>query len=279
MGIAQLLLAMEISQVARWLTPIMWTGYILAADGIVFRLKGSSWIKTRMREFPFLVLFSVGVWLVFEVYNFHLKNWAYFGVPSRDFVRNFAYFWSFATIMPGVFETADLVDAIWHKLRRKAERRTRRVNPGPTWAWIFSGLTMVIIPLALPTEIAAYMFGFVWIGFFLLLDPINELIGAASLRIEWKMGDWRRTVALLAGGMLCGLLWELWNFQAFLHEGGYWVYTIPEPLRPLGLTFGQMPVLGLLGFPPFALELYSFYSLLHRILRREVSLQLPARIA
>jgi len=48
--------------------------------------------------------------------------------------------------------------------------------------------------------------------------------------------------------------------------GAYWVYLFPDELRRFGLTYGQMPVLGLLGFPPFALELFAFYTIVRELL-------------
>ena len=38
-----------------WHTPFAWTGYILLLDGIVYRLRGSSWLTSEPRRirFPF----------------------------------------------------------------------------------------------------------------------------------------------------------------------------------------------------------------------------------
>ena len=60
----------------------------------------------------------------------------------------------------------------------------------------------------------------------------------------------RRTaehLCLLAAGLVCGLWWEAWNYFAITR----WVYIFPV------LNFWkvfEMPVLGFLGFPAFALE-------------------------
>lgn len=248
--------------VSNWFTPIQWTGYILLADGIVFRLRGSSWLTARLREVPLLALSSVAIWVVFEAYNLHLANWVYQGVPANPWLRDLAYFWSFATIIPGVFETADLVGALF----RRGSKSVAHRRLGPAWLWFVIGLAMVTIPLTIPTPAAAYFFGSVWIGFTPLLEPLNERLGAGSLLADWRRGHAAPTYALLIGGLLCGFLWETWNYQAFLTGGGHWVYTVPQPLRVFGLHFGQMPVLGLLGFPPFALELYAAYAFLREIL-------------
>ena len=259
---SQMLLYMGNRFVANWLTPIMWTGYIIAIDGLVYRLRGESWLTTRRREFPLLVLVSVGVWLIFEVYNFHLQNWFYHGVPTNPLARDIAYFWSFSTIMPGVFETANLVETLLSRRNDAENKYQANAFIGPSWAWFITGIALITIPLALPIYVATHLFGFVWIGFFLLLDPINEKLGAPSLRIQLRIGNRIPVIALLISGMICGFVWETWNYQAYLADGGHWVYTFPEVLHIFGWHFGKMPVLGLLGFPIFALELFSFYHLI-----------------
>ncbi len=58
-----------------WHTPLAWTGYILLVDGIIARKRGSSWLTTNPREFLFLALVSIPLWLVFEGFNLLIKNW------------------------------------------------------------------------------------------------------------------------------------------------------------------------------------------------------------
>src|SRR5713101_3144934 len=74
--------------VATWFTPLMWTGYILLVDGWVASRLGASWLTQRRREFGFLVVLSVLSWLLFEVYNFKLQNWAYVGMPPQMWLRD-----------------------------------------------------------------------------------------------------------------------------------------------------------------------------------------------
>jgi len=254
--------------VATWLTPLMWTAYIAFADGLVCRLRGVSWLADRRREFPLLILASVGVWLVFEAYNLYLRNWVYLNVPADPLLRDIGYFWSFATIMPGVFETSELVLA----LLDRADRTTLTVGASPrhspvnTALWFIIGLGMVTLPVVAPPWIATYLFAPVWIGFFPLLDPLNRILGATSLSALFRSGIRRPLYALLIGGGICGLLWEAWNLQASLTSGGHWVYTIPQALRIFNLHYGKMPLLGLLGFPPFALELFAGYIFLRQAL-------------
>lgn len=259
---AEIGLYLGVSPVATWFTPIQWSGYFLLVDGILQRLRGRSWLSTGRREFPLLLLLSVLVWLLFEAYNFHLKNWFYEGLPSSAWLRDLGYFWSFATIMPGVFVTADLVSILLQKWTTSKSSDPKPRALGPKWAWFLAGLALVTIPLAVSQEIARYLFAAVWLGFIFLLDPLNQATGGPSLRHELEAGNLHPLGSYLLAGLLCGFLWEIWNYQAYLQGGAYWIYAVPNALRLTGLHFGQMPVEGLLGFPPFALELRAFYLFL-----------------
>jgi hypothetical protein len=68
-------------------------------------------------------------------------------------------------------------------------------------------------------------------------------------------GDLFRILNLLAGGLVCGFLWEFWNFWA----QAKWIYTVPffEELKLF-----EMPLLGFLGFPPFTVSAYAMYRIL-----------------
>ncbi len=268
MVVIQILLSAGNRFVATWLTPLMWSAYIAFADGLVCRLRGVSWLADRRREFPLLILASVGIWLLFEAYNLHLKNWAYFNVPADPVVRDIAYFWSFATIMPGVFETSELAMALLERVHRGAPPASDRPRTLPSASpfWFILGLAMVGLPAVAPASIAPFLFAPVWVGFFPLLDPLNRTLAGVSLADHFRRGRTLPLHALLIGGGICGLLWEAWNLQASLAGGGHWVYTIPQALRIFNLHYGKMPVLGLLGFPPFALELFAAYIFLRQAL-------------
>jgi hypothetical protein len=254
--------------VSTWMTPLMWTGYILTIDALVYKIQGKSWLKSRTREVPFLILISVGVWIIFEIYNFHLKNWLYVGLPSNMFIRDIGFFWSFATIMPGVFITSEFIHSLVGKNIQKVDTiPPHRHLTTMDWIKICIGLLMVTVPIFLKEEDASYLFALIWIGYIPLLDPINKRLGAPTISSYWKRSNRGIIVLLLAAGFICGLLWETWNYQAFQAQGAFWVYTIPQPLRIFGLHYGKMPVLGLLGFPPFALELYVFYQLFRKCCR------------
>jgi hypothetical protein len=269
---AEALLFAGVRFVATWFTPIMWTGYIVLVDAVIARRTGESWLTTRRREFGFLVVLSVLAWLIFEAYNFKLKNWVYVGVPPEMWVRDIGFFWSFATITPAIFQTAELLEA-WFLpgAATPRPRHTQPISPRGLVALSLLGLAFVVIPPALPDWLAPYTFGFLWLGFIGLLEPINLRSDQPSLLRDWRAGRGRRIGLWLAAGFVCGLLWEAWNYQALAHGGAGWLYTMPGLIHDLifGLHYGHMPLAGLLGFPPFAWECFALYYFLRHALQLE----------
>lgn len=103
-----------------------------------------------------------------------------------------------------------------------------------------------------------------WVGLWLLLDPINARLGKPGLIEDWLEGRFGRTLALFAGGLLCGLLWELWNYWAIAK----WTYDLPF-LGPLEqVRYFEMPVPGMLGFLPFAAQCWVLINTIVLVLER-----------
>ena len=101
----------------------------------------------------------------------------------------------------------------------------------------------------------------VWIGLFLVIDPVNRLLGWNSIAGEVAEGRWDTVLVLWAAGLCCGLLWEMWNWQAMPK----WEYDVPFVGRP---KLFEMPILGYGGYLPFALEVYAFWNLVHGLVFR-----------
>jgi hypothetical protein len=53
-----------------WNTPIAWTGFILFADGMVWKARRNSWIRSNGREFAVLALASIPLWLILRARYF-----------------------------------------------------------------------------------------------------------------------------------------------------------------------------------------------------------------
>ena len=259
MGAGEILMFRQVEPFYTWFTPWVWTGYILAADAGVFALRGRSLLMNDRREFLKISFWSVPIWLIFEAYNLHLRNWEYQGGVENFWLRMVGYGWAFATIVPALFETADLLAASgwfasatfrgWHWYRRAQ------------MPLLWLGVACLVAPVLLPRAIASYAFGAVWLGFIWLLEPINFRRGHPSLLKDMDAGNAQCFYCLLAGGLFCGLLWEFWNFWA----GGRWAYIFPI-LQDWKIF--EMPLPGFLGFPFFALECYAMYYFLAGELRR-----------
>jgi hypothetical protein len=244
---AQSLMFNGVEPFASWFYPFAWWSYIACADTLVFSLKGESLIRTRTREFLVMLPWSVFVWLIFELFNLSLRNWYYINVTGIWWVRWTGYVLAYATVLPGVFVTAELLEVLG--LFRGAGIRPWRVKSSwYPWLW---GLG--ILSAALPLLWPRYLFPLVWGAFVFGLEPFLHRAGAPSLLADMEKGDPRRALILLSSGLACGFLWEFWNFWARTK----WVYAVPYFTE---LKVFEMPVAGFLGFPPFALECFTMYS-------------------
>ncbi len=234
--------------VATYFTPIAWTCYILIADAAVYCLNGRSRLQQSPRQFAQIAALSIPLWVIFEVYNLRLQNWTYVGLPENWAARYAGYAWSFATITPGIFVTADWIRALgWF-----GEARPVKFSKGVERGMITAGALLLAVPVALPREVGAYLFALVWLGFIFLLDPVNKHFRLPSLLGDLEAGRPDRIYALLLSGLACGFLWEFWNFWATAK----WLYVFPMFQQ---CKVFEMPAPGFLGFPPFALECFTMY--------------------
>ena len=236
---------------------IAWWSYILLADAWVWKRRGYSLLRNRPWEFLVLAFWSIAIWNVFEVFNFRLRNWFYVNVPTDLMSGAVFTFLAYSTVVPGLFETYDLLRA--HGVAGRVTMRPWRIRSSGLALAAIVGLVMLVAPLLWPY----YAFPLVWGFAVFLLDPAcyrAEPSRARSLLGQFAQGDPRPFLRLLLAGLICGALWEFWNFWAFTK----WVYTVPffEDVK-----WFEMPPLGFLGFPPFAVECYVLVNLLSRFRR------------
>ena len=240
----------------RYLTPLCWTGFIVAVDASL-ACRGASWISGRPGELLIMAAISIPSWLLFELYDrprFWLASspelwWHYHGLPPWP-ERAAGYAWSFATITPAVILLAELLEPTCRRIA--GEGRGGRVPREVGLGLMGAGAVLAAVPLLWPSPSFA---ADIWLAWPLLVDPLNHRLGRPSILGDLEQGRRARPLALLAAGIACGLLWEAWNFAAT----AYWTYTVPF----LGhVKLFQMPVLGFLGFAPFALAVFDLYHLL-----------------
>jgi hypothetical protein len=243
-----------------WYYLFAWWPFILAGESVLAR-RNASLLLSRPKRFLLLLPLSLIVWLFFEAFNFRLQNWHYLNLPSSTSLRWIGYSLSFATVIPGLLVTKTLLQELG--LGRFSPSRPLPWLPRFI-PWLFlTGALFLLLPLLWPR----YFFPLVWGGVFLLVDPFLYRRGEPSFLGQIAQGHWRQLFLWLYAGAVCGLLWELWNYWA----GARWSYTVPF----VGdLKLFEMPLLGFLGFPPFALECAVLITLFFRVKDR-ISRQAP----
>lgn len=239
----------QIEPLATFYFPLIWYGYILTIDALVYKLRKESLIS-RPKQFFGLVLVSAFFWWFFEFSNISLKNWNYqgLGVLSENLtLRNLYGTIAFSTVLPALFETIELFKTL-HLFDKAMLKKHFKISKSFLHFVTAFGIACFIAVVVFP-KIA---FPLIWLSFFLILDPINYLHRQPSIIGFLKQGKLSTPLTIAFSGLLLGFLWELWNYYAKIK----WVYNIPY----VGfLKIFEMPILGYLGYPFFGLELYSMY--------------------
>src|SRR5207247_7377819 len=95
-----------------------------------------------------------------------------------------------------------------------------------------------------------------WVTVWLSAEPLlHRRDPERSLFADIARGRTGRIGRLMAAGLFAGMLWESFNSVA----RGKWIYTVPFLEH---VKIFEMPPIGFVGFPFFALEVWSLYHLL-----------------
>ncbi len=231
----------------------LWLGYILTVDGLVFLRKGTSLLTRSRKRFIGLFFISVPAWWLFELFNERVQNWLYLGRQQFTDLQFFVLSsFSFSTVIPAIFGTAELMSTFVRRVSGPIIRPTPRTLA----AFFVMGWVMLALLLIWPR----YFFPFVWLSMFFILEPINAALGFPTLAQSTQNRDWKPVVMLWMGALTCGFFWEMWNFFSYPK----WVYTVPFVNF---LHIFEMPLLGYGGYLPFGLEVYSLYNLVSGLVR------------
>jgi hypothetical protein len=197
-----------------------------------------------------MLWWSAVIWFLFEAINFRLQDWYYVFLPASRLERWIGITVSLATVVPAVLLPERLLDrlGVWHDLRlRSFTLEPRHLEIA---GWVGWGLLAAV--LVFPRYLYSLTWGAVW----LIAEPLlYRRDPAHSLFADIAGGSWGRIARLMAAGLFAGVVWESFNAMA----RGRWIYTVPFLER---LKIFEMPLIGFLGFPFFALEVWSLYRLL-----------------
>jgi len=221
---------------------LLWVGYIFVIDAFVRLRKGTSRL-TSPQDFWLLFLYSAIFWWFYELLNIFVQNWRYEGVGEPVWLM---FTLAFSTVLPAVLETSDLLSSFsfFNRFKFKMKITSRKIS-----FFVLIGLLCLILPFVLPI----YTYPLVWVSMFFLLDPINYLNKGTSILAEFKKGKAKLFLTLMFGSLICGFLWEFWNYWA----PAKWYYDVPF----VGMwKIFEMPILGFLGYLPFGLSLFALYQ-------------------
>ena len=251
---------------ARWvavnMTALVWVGYLFLLEGIL-AVKGKSPVRKRPHHFVLCCLASVFIWGVFDMINFNLdmRAWIYIGMPGTPgtpgdfFDRACGYLLAFGTIVPGMLLSGQVLVEFKVFNWAQTKRGGFRMPHWGLWGSLIIGAAMVAWVVMARMPVTNFV---LWTSLSLLLDPINYWLGRPSMFRDWERGWFGRTLAACAGGLICGFLWEFWNYWALTK----WTYHLPF----LGFTekykYFEMPVVGLLGFIPFGVECWVMWQMI-----------------
>lgn len=234
-----------------WFTPLVWIGFILVVDSIVYILKKNSLLMNHRLKFVQLLLVSIIIWYVFEIYNHFTNGWFYVNVPKSPLAIFTIGTLAFATIIPAVFETFDLIRQfhLFNTLKIKLKIPTNKLFLESV---IIFGFILLAIPFFWKSP---WDWVFIWTGFIFLLDPILYIFhDEKSLIAQLRKKKINIVIAIFLAGYICGFFWEFWNYWAYTK----WYY-IPSPILN-NLKVFELPVVAFIAYGPFALELYVIYN-------------------
>lgn len=246
----------------------IWLGYILVVDAAVVARRGTSLLRQDLRAFVRLFALSAAFWWAFEGLNRVVGNWHYLGAEGFTAIGYFVFASiAFSTVVPAVLETATLIGSFLPPAA--FVDLTHRAPPYRRLLLLLAiGLCTFLAPFFWPQQ----AYGFLWLSGLLLFEPINWALGRPSILRQIAAGRLAHIVTLFGAGITCGLLWEMWNYYSMPK----WYYVLPGIQAP---RLFEMPLPGLLGYFPFAVELYATYNLLRPLVGRfsqfEAVLQAP----
>lgn len=224
----------------------LWFSYIFFINGLAHALKGSSMLTRQPGRFAALFPLSALFWWYFEYLNRFVQNWHYIGIEgfsSAAYAVTASV--SFSTVLPAVLSTHELICLL------PGFKESFRSGPGIALekpkAAALACLLAAASGLALVSVFPDELFWLLWVSPLVIITGIDTLLGREELFSPVARGDWQKIATLAASGLLCGFLWEMWNWLSYAK----WIYLIPYVGR---FKIFEMPVLGYAGYLPFGLE-------------------------
>jgi hypothetical protein len=220
--------------------PILWWGIIFLLDFYNFRYWKTSLMREDAKKFWLIIVpLSAIFWLYYEFVNLVYPQWGYIGIITGTAGRVGLSLLSFGTVIPiivellwifkGPFQGIPVSAALYAEISRYK------------LFFVIAGIVAATLPFY-----SGYFYAnqLMWVGPLIILLPFTAFVSERSNRF------WIYTTI---AGAVSGVLWEFLNFWA----GGKWQYAI----LPDALHIFEMPILGYIGFIPFAFSTVALYLL------------------
>ena len=244
---------------------LLWSGYIVIANGLVFKRRGKCLLIDRPGYLAALFMVSAVFWWYFEYLNRFVQNWHYVGIgdfSSLEYV--FFATLSFSTVLPAIMSTKELLETFPHLSAGLGKFYVLRVNNACRIASII--LILSAIGLANIGRAPGYLFPLLWIAPLLIITSVQALRGESHVFGPLAKGDWRELWLVGLAALISGVFWEMWNFYSLAH----WQYAVPFIQR---FQIFEMPLLGYAGYLPFGIEVLIVARVVEKIGKRNAILE------
>lgn len=223
-----------------------WIGYILLINALCIKRSGRSLLTDAPTRFMLIWPVSALFWWFFEYLNRYVQNWYYVGVDDFTPIQYVLHAsFAFATVLPAVLSTQRflLTYGAFNDGLKSVSPLAFIVNKRfATLILPLSGLCLMLIG-----RYPDFLYPLIWSAPLLVITSLQTLRDEPTIFSGLPIGDWRAVIASAVAALICGFIWELWNYHSLAH----WEYAVPYVDR---FHVFQMPLLGYGGYLPFGLE-------------------------
>ncbi len=243
---------------AHTFTPL-WLGYIVFVNALAWKRTGRSLLTHCTGYFLALFPASALFWWYFEYLNRFVENWRYVGIDDFGPLRYTLHATlAFSTVLPAVISTREWL-ASWPGLGEGGCRPRFTLKHPRAIAMLVLVLSAAgLLGLGLWPDV---LYPLVWVAPLLLIVSLQVIAGQPTLLERAGPDPWRLVALSMLAALVCGFLWELWNY----HSQAKWVYGVPYVQR---FHLFEMPLLGYTGYLPFGIECAVVADLVARLRER-----------
>lgn len=234
-------------------------GYWLFFDSIAYHLSGTSLLHRiwkRKRLLFYLIFLGALVGGAFDFYGVLLTRvWEYPVVTDIFGYVNLYVAWGFVLLM--YYSSYRVFSIIIRKeFGRFGEKLVSKPNEKTVFSWVgILGSLLLIIPIVAYLFPANYpnvlLFALSILGLWFISEYVEYQRHERSLLKDILEGYWNPVAAIIAGSVICSLVWEYLNIQT-----GSWMY---KNLPLMSWEILGVPVLVIIGWPALYVIFLSFY--------------------